>query len=361
MEIVEATRRSKVAETAASRSSARPRLPSTSGCAGPVLFFRGTYYRWGAALAESTARSWPRPGSSRGRRSPHRDFGTWRDGEGRLVWGVNDFDKAHPMAFPNDLVRLAVSALSPPNRRPISSQAARGLRQNRRRFTARGERGGSRLFWMESHPSCADGAPGFASARPFLATSRSQSAPLRGASPIPPARRSRKYSRMGPSRNTASQTPERPGSLGHRATWRWFDWQGAGWRGRPNRSWLGVPLGEGERAARREGNPWLERTVRSAVRCADPTTKCGGAGSCGGSGPIAAAIDIDETPPHEGYGVFSLPWAGRRQHPSRHAKGPQRHSRGRGNHLVVGLARNAAHLMLQASAWQGTGSGSGPS
>ena len=38
------------------------------------------------------------------------NFGTWRDAEGRLIWGVNDFDEAHPMSYANDLVRLAVSA-----------------------------------------------------------------------------------------------------------------------------------------------------------------------------------------------------------------------------------------------------------
>jgi hypothetical protein len=38
------------------------------------------------------------------------NFGTWRDVEGRLIWGVNDFDEAHPMSYTNDLVRLAVSA-----------------------------------------------------------------------------------------------------------------------------------------------------------------------------------------------------------------------------------------------------------
>ena len=37
------------------------------------------------------------------------NFGTWIDVEGRLIWGVNDFDEAHPMAYANDLVRLAVS------------------------------------------------------------------------------------------------------------------------------------------------------------------------------------------------------------------------------------------------------------
>ncbi|MCA1554855.1 MAG: DUF2252 domain-containing protein, partial [Chloroflexi bacterium] len=38
------------------------------------------------------------------------NFGTWRDGEGRLVWGVNDFDEAALLPYANDLVRLAVSA-----------------------------------------------------------------------------------------------------------------------------------------------------------------------------------------------------------------------------------------------------------
>ena len=37
-------------------------------------------------------------------------FGTWRDAEGRLVWGVNDFDEAWPAAYTVDLVRLTASA-----------------------------------------------------------------------------------------------------------------------------------------------------------------------------------------------------------------------------------------------------------
>src|SRR6476659_3577887 len=37
------------------------------------------------------------------------NFGTWRDAEGRLIWGVNDFDEAYPLPFTIDLVRLATS------------------------------------------------------------------------------------------------------------------------------------------------------------------------------------------------------------------------------------------------------------
>jgi hypothetical protein len=36
-------------------------------------------------------------------------FGTWRDAEGRLCWGVDDFDEAYPLSYTNDLVRLAAS------------------------------------------------------------------------------------------------------------------------------------------------------------------------------------------------------------------------------------------------------------
>jgi hypothetical protein len=39
------------------------------------------------------------------------NFGTWRDAEGRLIWGINDFDEAYPMPYTNDLVRLAASAI----------------------------------------------------------------------------------------------------------------------------------------------------------------------------------------------------------------------------------------------------------
>jgi hypothetical protein len=73
-------------------------------------FFRATYYRW--------AQIWPEvcPDLAKAPRvlavgDLHvENFGTWRDLEGRLIWGVNDFDEAWPMAFTIDLVRLAVSA-----------------------------------------------------------------------------------------------------------------------------------------------------------------------------------------------------------------------------------------------------------
>src|SRR5439155_23452842 len=39
------------------------------------------------------------------------NFGTWHDDEGRLVWGVNDFDEASSLPYTSDLVRLAASVI----------------------------------------------------------------------------------------------------------------------------------------------------------------------------------------------------------------------------------------------------------
>ncbi len=73
-------------------------------------FFRGTFYRG--------AQQWPEVCGDL-RHAPrvlavgdlHVDsFGTWRDVEGRLCWGVDDFDEAYPLPYTNDLVRLAASA-----------------------------------------------------------------------------------------------------------------------------------------------------------------------------------------------------------------------------------------------------------
>ena len=79
--------------------------------ADSFLFFRATYYRWAQLWTEHFPKLARAPEVIAVGDLHLENFGTWRDAEGRLVWGVNDFDEAHPMAFANDLVRLAVSAM----------------------------------------------------------------------------------------------------------------------------------------------------------------------------------------------------------------------------------------------------------
>lgn len=72
-------------------------------------FFRGTYYRWAEIWPEICPESQEAPAVLAVGDLHIENFGTWRDREGRLVWGVNDFDEADDLPFTNDLIRLAAS------------------------------------------------------------------------------------------------------------------------------------------------------------------------------------------------------------------------------------------------------------
>ena len=75
----------------------------------PFGFLRGTFYRW-AQLWDSVCSDLCKAPKVLAVGDLHvNSFGTWRDAEGRLCWGVDDFDEAYPLAYTNDLVRLAAS------------------------------------------------------------------------------------------------------------------------------------------------------------------------------------------------------------------------------------------------------------
>lgn len=76
----------------------------------PFPFLRGSYYRWAQVWPKRCADVAGAPEVLSVGDLHVANFGTWRDAEGRLVWGVNDFDEATPLPYTNDLVRLAASA-----------------------------------------------------------------------------------------------------------------------------------------------------------------------------------------------------------------------------------------------------------
>ena len=73
-------------------------------------FFRATFYRWMQVWPEVCADLVTAPVVRAVGDLHVENFGTWRDSEGRLIWGINDFDEAYPLPYTIDLVRLAVSA-----------------------------------------------------------------------------------------------------------------------------------------------------------------------------------------------------------------------------------------------------------
>jgi hypothetical protein len=104
-------------------------------------FFRATFYRW--------AQWWPIVCPELAR-APQvlavgdlhvENFGTWRDIEGRLIWGVNDFDEAWPAAYAVDLVRLVASCYLAIDEEHLSvtrKKACRAIEQGYRDSLAKG-------------------------------------------------------------------------------------------------------------------------------------------------------------------------------------------------------------------------------
>ncbi len=74
-------------------------------------FMRATFYRWAMIWPEACPELDAAPAVLAVGDLHIENFGTWRDGEGRLIWGINDFDEAFAMPYTIDLVRLAASAL----------------------------------------------------------------------------------------------------------------------------------------------------------------------------------------------------------------------------------------------------------
>lgn len=77
----------------------------------PFRFLRATFFRWAGQVAKICAPLEPEkmPVVLSVGDIHCENYGIWRDAEGRLVWGVNDFDEAADTPYAYDLVRLATS------------------------------------------------------------------------------------------------------------------------------------------------------------------------------------------------------------------------------------------------------------
>jgi len=118
----------------------------------PFPFFRGAYYRW--------LRHW-RKVCSELKDAPNvlsvgdlhvENFGTWRDSEGRLAWGVNDFDETATMPYANDLVRLACSVKFARKAGPLAIRTGSACEAILRGYTEALKQGGRPFVLEESHP-----------------------------------------------------------------------------------------------------------------------------------------------------------------------------------------------------------------
>jgi Uncharacterized protein conserved in bacteria (DUF2252) len=78
---------------------------------GAFPFLRATYWRWAETVLTICGAAGDAPAVLAVGDIHLENFGTWRDADGRLAWGVNDFDEAAEMPYVLDLIRLATSAI----------------------------------------------------------------------------------------------------------------------------------------------------------------------------------------------------------------------------------------------------------
>ena len=93
----------------------------------PFIFLRATYFRWARKIGDWCPELMDAPPVLSVGDLHLENFGTWRDADGRLVWGVNDFDEAAVMPYVLDLVRLATSIQLAPHPALDNRRAAEAL------------------------------------------------------------------------------------------------------------------------------------------------------------------------------------------------------------------------------------------
>ncbi len=280
--------------------------------ADPFLFFRATFYRW--------AQLWPKQCPKLARTHEvlaigdlHlENFGTWRDAEGRLVWGVNDFDEAHPMAFTNDLTRLAVSALLSLHVQPtIKLSEGMIFKKLIEGYRAALEAKGEPFVLMERHHKMREMATQQlrqpSEFWPHLETKASK--PLR-ALPKSLCRAFQKILPRGVKPTyLAVTTPKGLGSLGRRRYLAMATWQG-GFIAREGKDVVPSACLWSSGHKTGKGNPWLNKTVKNAVRCDDPYYQVDGRWLVRRLAPDCNRIDIEELKHHSDFAslLYCMGW-----------------------------------------------------
>jgi hypothetical protein len=123
-------------------------------------FLRATFYRWASLWPEVCPDLIDAP-RLLGVGDLHvENFGTWRDTEGRLVWGVNDFDEVARMPYAVDLTRLVTSAIIAKEENGLAIDGGVAATAVLEGYSESLEAGGNPFILEESHPALREMALG---------------------------------------------------------------------------------------------------------------------------------------------------------------------------------------------------------
>jgi Uncharacterized protein conserved in bacteria (DUF2252) len=123
-------------------------------------FLRATFYRWASLWLEVCSDLVKGPRVLAVGDLHVENFGTWRDAEGRLVWGVNDFDEVANMPYAVDLVRLATSAVIAKQESGLTIDASGAATAVFEGYRESLEAGGKPFILEENHPGLREMALG---------------------------------------------------------------------------------------------------------------------------------------------------------------------------------------------------------
>src|SRR5208283_1002942 len=115
-------------------------------------FLRATFYRWMQLFPALCPKLAGAPNVLAVGDLHVENYGTWRDTEGRLVWGINDFDEVFPLPYTIDLVRLATSAWLVIELGHLSLVPANACAAILEGYTTGLENGGEPFILAEKHP-----------------------------------------------------------------------------------------------------------------------------------------------------------------------------------------------------------------
>ena len=267
----------------------------------PFLYFRATYYRWVQHWLEHLPEL-ARVGETLVVGDLHlENFGTWRDEEGRLIWGVNDFDEAHPMSFANDLVRLAVSAeLAARSSETFAINGDEICREILAGYQESLERRGEPFVLMEKHPLLRKMAlQDLRQPATFWSHLEEKTAEPTEKIPGPVIKALREITpQEADLARRVIRTPKGLGSLGRQRFLALGEWEG-GMIAREAKAVAPSALVWAMGKPPAQGNAWLETTVRCAVRCSDPFYKVHRNWLVRRLAPDCSRIDFNELAKHE--------------------------------------------------------------
>jgi hypothetical protein len=116
-------------------------------------FFRATFYRWAQVFPEICKDQMDAPQVLAVGDLHVENFGTWRDIEGRLVWGINDFDEVAYLPYLIDVTRLLASVALAEAENHMKLPVAQALESFLAGYREQLEAGGTPLVLAEQHPA----------------------------------------------------------------------------------------------------------------------------------------------------------------------------------------------------------------